>query len=313
MSNPRWILTGASGQLGGFLLRKLRDIASPSDILALAGMGRILGEDGLSARGLRVVRIDLADHDALRGCLTGFRPTRVLHVGGITSVADACAHPARAEQVNVGGTRAVAEAAAACGARLLYASTDMVFDGRRAPYRESDPPAPLSRYGESKAAAERVLADFDDVLIVRLPLMYGFNLTDRPTTFSNQYNALRRGETLRLFTDEYRTPVWLKDAAAAMLALAGSDQTGIIHVAGPERLSRYEMVERLARVLGIADPKLEGISRLSIDALEPRPEDLSLDGTRFAAAFPNAAPRTITACAGHLRPPASAESGESGQ
>ena len=103
------------------------------------------------------------------------------------------------------------------------------------------------------------------------------------------------GRPLRLFTDEFRTPIWLADAAIALIALARSDQTGIIHVAGPKRLSRYEMVEQVARLLNIPEPQLVPTSRLSTDAPEPRPADLSLDGSRFVTLFPNLAPGPIRA------------------
>ena len=171
----------------------------------------------------------------------------------------------------------------------------MVFAGDNAPYRESDPPSPRNRYGWTKVAAERELARLEDTLTVRVPLMYGFACTHRETTFAKQIAALRGGQPLRLFTDEYRTPLWLHDAARALIALARSDLTGVIHVAGPERLSRFEMVARFARLLNIPDPNLEPVSRLSIDTPEPRPEDLSLDGSRFVGLFPDLSPRPIHA------------------
>ena len=117
-------------------------------------------------------------------------------------------------------------------------------------------------------------------------MLYGLPCTPRATTFANQIAALRRGEPLKLFTDEFRTPVWLADAALALIVLARSELSGVIHVAGPERLSRYEMVRKFAELLRIDSPKLEAVSRLSIQSAEPRPADLSLDGTRFARIFP---------------------------
>ena len=110
-----------------------------------------------------------------------------------------------------------------------------------------------------------------------------------------QIAALRSGEPLRLFTDEYRTPVWLADAARALIGLARSELTEIIHVTGPERLSRLEMIEQFARLMGVADAKLKTASRLSVDAPEPRPEDLSLDGSRLAQLFPGLGPGPIRA------------------
>ncbi|MFQ5805488.1 MAG: SDR family oxidoreductase [Phycisphaerae bacterium] len=289
MAAQRWLVTGASGQLGGHVVRQLARETAGADILALA----LRSEVGTA--GVRVARTDFADLDGLGKCVAEFRPTHIVHTGAVTAVGDCCARPEAATRVNTDATCVLAETAAGCQARLVFISTDMVFAGDEAPYRETDRPRPLSHYGRTKAAAERLLVGFERTLVVRLPLLYGFACTRRETTFAKQIAALRSGEPLRLFTDEYRTPVWLPDAAAALIGLARSELTGVIHVAGPKRLSRFEMVGRFARLLNVPDPKLEPASRHSIDASEPRPEDLSLDGARFAKLFPRLAPGPIRA------------------
>lgn len=289
MASQRWLVTGASGQLGGHLVRQLAGEVAGDDVLAVA-RGNEVGTTGIC-----VAHVDLADFDALRRCVLDFRPTHLAHCGAMTAVGECHARPEEATRVNTDATRALAEAADACAARLVFTSTDMVFAGDAAPYRESDSPTPLSRYGRTKVAAEREVAKFERTLVVRVPLMYGFPCTSRETTFAKQVAALRAGVPLRLFTDEFRTPVSLADAARALIGLARSDLTGIIHIAGPERLSRYEMIERIARRLTIANPKLEPVSRLSIEAAEPRPADLSLDGTRFNGIFAGLAPRSLSA------------------
>jgi dTDP-4-dehydrorhamnose reductase len=287
MSGQRWLVTGASGQLGGHVVRQLAREVTGTDVLAL------VRRNECGTAGVQTARVDLADHSSLRRCVAGLCPSHVVHLGAMTGVGDCCAHPEAATCVNADATRVLAEAARDCGARLVFSSTDMVFAGDAAPYRESDPTRPLSHYGRTKVAAERELEQFDDTLTVRLPLMYGFACTRLETTFAKQIAALRGGQPLRLFTDEYRTPLWLADAARALIALARSELAGVIHVAGPERLSRFEMVARFARLLRISDPNLEPVSRLSIDAPEPRPEDLSLDGSRFVGLFPGLLPKPI--------------------
>lgn len=280
MLAEHWLITGASGQLGGHLVRQLAGAGRAGEILALAGKGDI-GAPGVALR-----RIDLADLDALRACVASYRPTHMVHAAAMTSVADAYQQPALAERVNTDATRALAEAAVECGARFVFCSTDMVFAGDAAPYSETSPANPLSQYGRTKAAAERLLQPLPRALAVRIPLMYGFACTTRPTTFAQQVAALKNGQPLKLFTDEFRTPIWVADAAAALLALARGEQTGILHVAGPHRLSRYEMGEQFAHCLEISKPNLVPISRLSIAAAEPRPADLSLNGEQFIRMFP---------------------------
>ncbi|MEP0845667.1 MAG: SDR family oxidoreductase [Phycisphaerae bacterium] len=286
--HERWIITGASGQLGGHLVRALEQESPAPALLALVGRSET-GATGPSAR-----YIDLADLDALRRAVAEFRPTHVIHTGAMTAVADCFTAPARAQLVNVQATAALADACVDAGARLVFTSTDMVFDGQSAPYGEDSPPSPLSVYGRTKVAAERIVRHSPGGLSVRIPLLYGLPRGGRRTTFAQQVAALREGRELKLFVDEFRTPLALTDAARALLLLARSARTGLIHVAGPERLSRYELVARTAVVLGIAHPRLVPISRLDIASPEPRPMDLSLDASRFAGEFPGFTPRAIT-------------------
>jgi len=286
----RWLVTGASGQLGGHLLRQLAADALSPPILALAGRGEV-------AAGCSVRRVDLADLASLRAAVRDFRPSHVLHCGALTSVSRAHQEPELAEQINVRGTAALADAVATSGGRLVFTSTDMVFDGEAAPYHEADAPRPITHYGRTKYAAELEVLRRPGSLVVRIPLLYGCPSTRRATTFVQQMEALRARQPLSLFTDEFRTPLWLVDAARALLALARSDLTGVIHVAGPERLSRYELIARCAALLGVRDPVLVPASRVSAASPEPRPADLSLAAERFVAMFPQLAP-------GPLRPEA---------
>lgn len=292
---PRWLVSGASGQLGSHVVRQLARDAPGEPVCAL------VGRNAVGTAGTEVQRVSLADVNTLRRITRVFRPTHILHLGAMTAVDECHARPAEAEEINVGATRALAEATTDLHARLVFSSTDMVFDGDHAPYRETDPTRPLSHYGRTKAAAERVLAEFDRTLVVRIPLMYGLPCSTRPTTFSQQLAALHSRQPLRLFTDEFRTPVWLADAARALIGLARDDLTGLIHVAGPERLSRYELVARCAALLGIHDPNLIAVSRLEIAAAEPRPADLSLDGRILARRLPALQPGPL--CASAVQPP----------
>ncbi len=290
MAQTTWLITGATGQLGGHLLDVLARRKRPVRVVAISRSAMAAPAGG------EVERIDLADHAALRAVVDRHRPDCIIHAGAMTAVGECHRHPEQAERVNRVATRVLAEAAVACEAAMVFTSTDMVFAGDKAPYRPTDPPDATSCYGRSKVAAECDIAGLPGVLTVRIPLLFGMPKTPRPATFARQVAALRAGEPLRLFTDEYRTPLFLEDAARALVALAQSGLGGVLHVAGPERLSRYELIERVARRLGIERPNLQACSRLSIDAAEPRPEDLSLDGSDFVARYPELAPRPVERC-----------------
>lgn len=274
----RWLVTGASGQLGGHVCRVLQ--RRSAGVLALAGRGDV------GAAGVAVARVDLQDQAGLQAAVREFRPDFVVHAGAMTAVSDAFARPDEARRINTDATRVLAQAAIDAGGRLVFTSTDMVFSGAAAPYDEGSPPQPLSVYGRTKWDAERAILEVPGVLVVRIPLLFGFPVTARASTFASQVASLRAGQELRLFTDEFRTPIWNQDAAAALVALAESGRSGLIHLAGPERLSRCEMMQRVARRIGAAQATLTPISRLSIPAAEPRPADLSLRAALFHGAFP---------------------------
>lgn len=284
MSSERWLITGASGQLGSHVVRRLAGEEPPPTLLA------VVRHHDIGTANVPTRRLELVDAAAIRACVRDFAPTHILHLAAMTAVGDCHDRPEEAWQVNAAATGVLAEAAGRQRARLVFASTDMVFGGDRAPYRESDPPAPRTHYGRTKLAAEQLLAGCDRALSVRLPLIYGLPLHGRPTTFAQQVAALRSRQPLRLFTDEFRTPVWLADAARALVALARSDVDGVIHLGGPERLSRFELVARAAELLGIAEPALVPISRLEFDSPEPRPADVSLRADRLAELLPDCLP-----------------------
>jgi dTDP-4-dehydrorhamnose reductase len=277
VTRPRWLVTGAGGQLGGSLLEYLVRIgASALGVVSPRGPAPSVGT---------TVRLDVTDASGLADLVGSVRPGVVVHAAAIASVATAHAEPDLAKRVNTDATAALAGLCAGVGARFVYVSTDMVFDGEAAPYAETDMAAPLSVYGRSKREGERAVEARGPALVVRLPLLYGVPLVPRSTTFVEQVRALREGRALTLFHDEWRTPLALEDAAAALARAAESDLVGTLHAGGPERLSRLEMGERLAAALGIRDPFIVAASRLDVPASEPRARDLSLDTTKFETAF----------------------------
>jgi dTDP-4-dehydrorhamnose reductase len=271
------LVTGSTGLLGGYLLAELARRGTTT--IACGGPGR--GERG----------VDLTDAEAVRSLVAKVQPKVVIHAAALTLMSDCARDPERARAVNVSATANLAEACRANDARLVHVSTDLVFDGEHAPYDESAAPAPLSVYGRTKLAAEREVAERTARhVIVRTTLLFGPTLTERRGFFEQQLDVLRKGEArLRLFDDEWRTPLSLRTAAEALGAIAvESDLIGVtFHLGGPERMTRLEMGERLARHIGV-DPAaaFERASRLDV-AGEPRPRDVSVDSAAFRSAFPD--------------------------
>jgi dTDP-4-dehydrorhamnose reductase len=205
------LVTGGAGYLGSELRRQVPD--------ALATWHRTPVPDGIP--------LDIRDVDATMRCLLKYGPDLVIHTAYVMGNAE----------TTVRGSHNVALAAHRAGARLIHLSTDLVFDGEHgAPYTEDDEPRPLMEYGRQKLEAELLVRRLHpDALIVRTSLLYG--PPDGPQ------EALARRDDVTFHTDEIRTPIRVRDLAAALLRL--TEERGILHVAGPEALSRHDFAARL--------------------------------------------------------------------
>jgi dTDP-4-dehydrorhamnose reductase len=275
----RVLVTGASGQLGAYLLCELVRRGLP----IVAWSGTCSGQ----CQGVPLDVVNLADADAVRAAFGRVRPEVVIHAAALARV-DECHRDAdRANTINARGTELLAELTRQAQSRLIYVSTDLVFDGEHAPYREGDEPSPLSAYGRSKAAGEQAARLNSNSVVARVSLMYGPSRCGRPGFFDQQVAALRERRPIMLFEDEWRTPLDLATAARALVGIAFSACVGTLHIGGPERMSRLEIGQRLARRLGLDPSIILSSQRASAGFAEPRPRDVSLDSSRWRALFPS--------------------------
>lgn len=278
-SPGRVLLTGASGKLGSYVLRELCSREVP--VVAWSARSNV------ELFGCRCRRVDLRQTDEVVTAYREASPDLVIHTAALSGVGDCYRDPTRARQINTSATRLLADLAARHEARFIYTSTDLVFDGRKTWYVETDCLRPLSIYGNTKAAAERAVLHYPRHLVLRVALLFGPSLNDRFSFFDQQIQAIRSGESCVLFEDEWRTPVSFQTAARAILTAAASDVSGLLHLGGPERMSRLEMGQRLARAIGKSDAPLEAAKRDDFASDEPRPRDTSLCGDRWTELFPD--------------------------
>jgi dTDP-4-dehydrorhamnose reductase len=284
----RILVTGASGKLGSVLVDRLtRD--GRHDVIAWSGTTS--GPRGA----VTLHAVDLIEARAVDESLEAADPDAVIHAAAMSTAEAVYRDPARGHAVNVEATRRLAEWAGSRGRRLLFTSTDLVFDGSRSWYREEDPARPILAYGRSKFEAERPVVAAPRSLVARLSLLFGPTHSGRPGFFDLAMDALRRGEPRPFFEDEFRTPLDYRTAAEILVGLVESEAVGIVHVGGPERLSRFELMRRVALAAGV-DPHLVRSGRQADAALpEPRPADVSLDTTRLGGLLPDLARPSIEA------------------
>jgi dTDP-4-dehydrorhamnose reductase len=217
-------------------------------------------------------------------------PTHVVLATALARVGDCERDPDLARALNSELPACVARSAQARGLRAVLVSTDLVF-GRVPPqggerYTEQDPPSPAHEYGRTKAVGERRFRDGGGDLVVRLPLLYG-DSGGRGAGASDQIlAALARGERPALFEDEWRTPLELGNAARALAEVLTGAHTGILHLAGPRRLSRLELGLCVLVARGDSPERARERIRAARRAdlgLGDRPSDVSLDASRALA------------------------------
>jgi dTDP-4-dehydrorhamnose reductase len=261
------LVTGAGGRLGG----RLAELLAPR-FRVTAGVRTTAPPAHLAT-----VPLDLGDADSVARALTEARCATVVHCAALAD-ADACERdPDAARRQNEDACRTLADACVARGVRLLALSTDLVLSGERPYWSEDDAALPVSVYGRTKLAGERaVLRAADSFAVVRVALVAGRTHGPHPSASEAIAWALDERRPLRLFTDQYRTPVDPESVADALTALIAGGPGGLYHLGGPERLSRFELGQRVAAVLGLDPRAIEPVRQADLRFEAPRPADVSL-------------------------------------
>ena len=269
----RILVTGASGFIGWNLAGRL------SRSNEVWGTYR---SNPVRIERCRMERLDLgAEGDAAR-VIGRIAPDTVIHAAALIDV-DRCERERKAaRRVNEEGTGQVAEAAARLGARLIYISTDMVFDGGKGMYTEEDEPRPICVYGATKLAGEKQALDLcPSAVVFRVSLVYGWGNGVHESFLRRMLAVLERGEEYPAFTDQFRTPTFVGDIAGAVDAvLERPGARGVFHVSGPDRLSRFEMGKIIARAFGIPQGLIRPVTMAELKGMIVRPRDISLDNGR---------------------------------
>jgi dTDP-4-dehydrorhamnose reductase len=224
-------------------------------------------------RGLSREELDLENFAAMREAFREESPGLVIHCAALANTPACEKNPTLARKLNVDVTAVLAELAA--DIPFVFFSTDLVFDGSAGNCDESATVSPLSVYGKTKAEAERVVLANPKHTVVRTSLNFGQSPTGDRAFNEQMRRAVERGETLQLFTDEFRCPIPAVETARAVWELVAENKPGLYHVAGSERLSRWEIGQVLAKHWCV-NAKMKPGSIRDFRGL-PRSPDTSLD------------------------------------
>lgn len=261
------MVTGASGFLGW----NICNAANKSwEVFGIAFSNLI------EINGAHITVADLTDFRVLKQLLSDVEPDAVIHAAAAAGTNYCQTNQTKSYKINVDASVHIA---GLCGERripLAFVSTDMVFNGLSAPYKEKDPVCPINVYGEQKALAEaEMVKRCPDMAICRMSIMYGLYPDRRKNWFLQNLESMRAHQDIPLFVDEYRTFLSVRDAVSGILSAIGSVR-GILHLSGNESLSRYDFAGMMARIFRIKDARLIPCRLADAEVAAPRPYNLSL-------------------------------------
>jgi len=257
-----WI-TGAGGLIGNYFVQTAPQLAPQFEIV-----------------GLTRTKLDLLDFDAVRAAFREQQPGAIIHCAGMSKSPACQANPALARKINIETTALLAELAA--DIPFFFFSTDLVFSGCKGNYVEADDVEPLSIYAETKLAAEQIVLANPRHTVIRTSLNGGTSPTGDRGFNEQMRHAWQSGQTLNLFSDEYRSPIPAAVTARATWELLAKQRTGLFHIAGAERLSRAQIGEALAARWPQLNPKFQ-VGSLKDYQGAPRSPDASLNCAKAQA------------------------------
>jgi dTDP-4-dehydrorhamnose reductase len=271
----RLLVTGASGFLGWQVIQKLKQD------------WEIVGTSytrSLKLSDLSIIQVNLTNFTELKNLFDEVQPDAVIHTAAAADPNYCEENQAETFQINTEVPLNIAGLCSEQNIPCVFTSSDLVFDGLNPPYSEKDAPSPICEYGEQKLQAELGMKErHPKTIICRMALLFGEPGPAEAGSFIQPLiHAIKAGGAIKLFIDEYRTPLSGRFAAEG-LKIALERQPSVLHLGGLERMSRYEFGLLLAALLGIKGARLSPCRQKDLDMPAPRPPDVSLDCTRAIA------------------------------
>jgi len=257
------LITGSSGLLGSKLVKAARD----HKIISTYGTKPLLSNS---------VKMNITDENEVFRVLGKFKPDVVIHTAAETDVDRCEIDKEHAWKVNANGTNNIAKACAEVNAKPVYVSTDYVFDGEKGLYGEEDMPRPINHYGLTKLEGEKHVTKINGHLIVRTSVLYGWHPWKK-NFVTWVLNPLRQGKQIKVVDDHYNSPTLADNLAEIMLEAVENNLTGLYHIAGRERISRFGFALQIARTFGLNSKLVKPIKMAELKAwVARRPRDSSL-------------------------------------
>lgn len=252
------LVVGASGLVGSRVLSELEKSAE------FEAEGTCLSR---TAVGLR--RLDITDVDETRKLISRLKPDVIVHTAALTNV-DYCEdYRSEAYGINVRGTGNVVDAAREAGCRVVYISTDFVFDGLNGPYGEDDATNPVNYYGRTKLEGETLVSGIGHV-IARTTVVYGWKSGSK-NFLMQVFGKLSANEEMNVAVDQYGSPTLADNMATAVVELIKEKKNGIYNIAGVDVMNRHEFALKIAKIFDLDQGLLTPVETGSLRQRAVRP------------------------------------------
>lgn len=269
-NDSKLLITGGSGFLGWNLAKYAAELYE---------VFFTYGHHFITIEGCQEYHLNLQDRSEIENLLEEVQPEIVIHTAALANV-DICEkRRSLAHEINVAATTHLAKCAEELHCRFVYISTDLVFDGQTGHYTETDRPTPLNYYGETKLLGEKtVMSTMTDYLIVRMALMYGVGNGVNGCFTDWIRDGLEHKKPVQLYTDQYRTPLFVLDGVRALFELIEKPtRNEILHLAGKERLNRYDFGKKFAKIFGYEEQWIYPAKMQDVTTTAQRGRDCSLN------------------------------------
>jgi dTDP-4-dehydrorhamnose reductase len=246
----RSLVIGATGLVGS---RAVHELSEYGPVICAARRGP--------------VRADLTDRKSIETLVRDALADVIVIAAAFTNVDAAEKDPDLAVRTNVGGIQNVLEAAG--NLKVVYISTDYVFDGKNGPYDEKASAFPLNQYGMTKLTAEKLVLGNSNNLVIRTTNV--FDLPEEKNFLSRCIKTFSAGQTLRCPNDQYASPTWAHPLGQATALLTHQGATGIYNAVGPDWMNRAEFARSVAEVFGHSTSLVQEVTTAELGQTAPRP------------------------------------------
>jgi dTDP-4-dehydrorhamnose reductase len=268
MAKKRALITGGSGLLGSNIVRA---IAKDFQVFATYNSNYSL------IPGCNFCPLDIRDNNNVFSVFQDINPHLVVHAAALAKV-DYCEdHQEEAWAINVEGTENIAKASRDVRAKLVYISTDSIFDGKKGMYSEEDTPSPVNVYARTKLEGEKRVQRMNPDNIIIRTAFYGWSLHNKTSLAEWVVTSLRDRKTINMFNDVFFSPIFTGDLIEIIVKMYHKEIRGVYHVGGRERCSKYAFGLQIAESFGLNVDNIHSSSIASVGLRTPRPRDISLN------------------------------------